>query len=134
MSKKAGKTWTMWNVAGFFLGKKPRENFPDVECDRGVFRLPDSTHKPLAKATSPPCGGLRKRGAAGAGNVTLHAGGAAWHRQAAAARTPRKRLSRLAHARRVRLVAWSWMSDPSFALLAVRTHDRIQQNRQKLNR
>ena len=45
VSKKAGKTWTMWNVAGFFLGKKPRENFPDVECDRGVFSVPESIHQ-----------------------------------------------------------------------------------------
>ena len=45
VSKKAGKTWTMWNVAGFFLGKKPRENFPDVECDRGVLNVHESLHQ-----------------------------------------------------------------------------------------
>ena len=51
VSKKAGKTWTMWNVAGFFLGKKPRENFPDVECDRGVFQVTSVYTKTATVAT-----------------------------------------------------------------------------------
>ena len=83
--------------------------------------------------------GLRNGGAPGAGKVSVHAGGARGHRQAAAARRPRQcyttvayaprrtrcaqrfdshqRRSGLARTRRASLVAWPWMPRPVFRLV-----------------